>query len=77
MYALITEAGPTRMTVITYLNPVVAVTLGVVVLAEPITTGMLIGFPLIALGSIFATARSGAGRAADASPALPTARALE
>lgn len=58
MYALITEAGPTRMTVITYLNPVVAVTLGVVVLSEPITTGMLIGFPLIALGSVFATARS-------------------
>lgn len=77
MYALITEAGPTRMTVITYLNPVVAVTLGVLVLAEPITTGMLIGFPLIALGSIFATARSTPAAAAHDSPALPASRTLE
>lgn len=56
-YALVSEVGPTRTTVITYLNPVVAVILGVVVLAEPITTGMIIGFPLILLGSYLATSR--------------------
>lgn len=56
-YALVSEVGPTRTTVITYLNPVVAVVLGVVVLNEPITTGMVIGFPLILLGSYLATSR--------------------
>lgn len=58
MYALVAEAGPTRMTVITYLNPVVAVTLGVVLLSEPVTAGMLLGFPLILAGSVLATRRS-------------------
>lgn len=58
MYALVAEAGPTRMTVITYLNPVVAVTLGVVVLGETLTAGILIGFPLILAGSILATSRA-------------------
>lgn len=54
-FALVAEVGPTRTSVITYLNPVVAVALGVLVLAEPITTGMLIGFPLVLLGSVIAT----------------------
>ncbi|MDQ1248288.1 MAG: hypothetical protein QG597_2660 [Actinomycetota bacterium] len=57
MYALVAEAGPTRMTVITYLNPVVAVALGVTLLAEPVTTGMVLGFPLILAGSVLATSR--------------------
>ncbi len=55
MFALVAEAGPTRMTVVTYLNPVVAVALGVVVLGEAITAGMVLGFPLIVLGSVLAT----------------------
>jgi drug/metabolite transporter (DMT)-like permease len=59
MFALIAEAGPARMTLITYVNPAVAVLLGAVVLAEPITLGLLIGFPLIILGSILGTWRSG------------------
>ena len=57
-FALVAEVGPTRMTVITYLNPVVAVVLGVGVLAEPLTAGILLGFPLIILGSYLSTARS-------------------
>ena len=36
MFALIAEAGPARMTLITYVNPAVAVLLGAVVLNEPI-----------------------------------------
>ena len=43
------------MTVITFLNPAVAVFLGVVVLAEPITLGLILGFPLVLLGSYLAT----------------------
>jgi len=54
-YDLIAEIGPTRSTVITYLNPAVALTLGIVVLGEQPTVGMLIGFPLVLLGSVLAT----------------------
>jgi drug/metabolite transporter (DMT)-like permease len=56
-FALIAEAGPARATVITYINPAVAITLGVLLLGEPFTAGMAIGFPLVILGSILATAR--------------------
>ena len=56
-FALIAEAGPARATVITYINPAVAITLGVLLLDEPLTAGMAIGFPLVILGSILATAR--------------------
>ena len=54
-FALVGEVGPSRMTVITFLNPAVAVLLGVVVLSEPITLGLLLGFPLVLLGSYLAT----------------------
>jgi drug/metabolite transporter (DMT)-like permease len=58
LFRLIAEVGPSRTVVITYLNPVVAVLLGVVLLSEPLTLGILIGFPLVLLGSILATSRS-------------------
>ena len=57
-FELVAEVGPSRMTVITYLNPAVAVLLGVVVLSEPITAGILIGFPLVLIGSWLATRRA-------------------
>lgn len=56
-FAAIEEIGPARTTVITYINPAVATVLGVLVLAEPITLGLLLGFPLVILGSILATRR--------------------
>lgn len=58
MFALIAEAGPARMTLITYVNPAVAVLLGALILDEPITTGLLLGFPLIILGSVLGTWRN-------------------
>jgi drug/metabolite transporter (DMT)-like permease len=58
MFALIAEAGPARMTLITYINPVVAILLGALILDEPITVGLAIGFPLIIAGSILGTWRS-------------------
>lgn len=58
---LIAEIGPTRATVITYVNPAVAILLGVLVLNEHISTGMIVGFPLVLAGSYFATARRVAG----------------
>jgi drug/metabolite transporter (DMT)-like permease len=56
-FALIAEVGPARATVITYINPVVAIILGVLLLNEPLTLGMAIGFPLVIAGSILGTAR--------------------
>ena len=57
-FALIAEAGPARATVITYINPAVAIILGVLVLNEPFTIGMAIGFPLVIVGSILATSKA-------------------
>lgn len=57
-FALIAEVGPSRTTLITYINPVVAVILGIVILAEPLTLGMVAALPLILLGSWLATRRT-------------------
>lgn len=55
-FRLIREVGPARATVITYVNPLVAVLLGVAVLAEPFTLGIAVGMPLILVGSVLGTA---------------------
>ena len=57
-FKLIEEVGPARATVITYLNPAVAVGLGVTFLDEPFTAGIAVGFVLVLLGSALATRRS-------------------
>lgn len=49
-FALIREVGPVRAPLFTYVNPVVAIALGVVVLGEPLSPGLLLGFPLVILG---------------------------
>ena len=61
-FALIAEAGPQRALVITFVNPAVAVGLGVVLLGEHLTAGLLVGFPLILVGCVLAT-RHSAGQA--------------
>lgn len=60
-FALIAEVGPARATVITYVNPAVAILLGVAVLGESFTIGTAIGFPLVILGSVLATSRQPGG----------------
>lgn len=57
-FALIAEVGAPRATVITYVNPAVALALGVALLHEPFTYGIAIGFVLIVLGSVLATRRA-------------------
>lgn len=54
-FALIAEVGPVRATVITYVNPAVAVVLGVTLLREPFGVGTALGFLLILAGSALAT----------------------
>jgi drug/metabolite transporter (DMT)-like permease len=57
-FALIAEAGPMNATVITYVNPAVAALLGVVVLNEQLSAGMVVGFVLVIAGSVLATRRA-------------------
>jgi drug/metabolite transporter (DMT)-like permease len=65
-FRLIAEIGPVRSTVITYVNPAVAVLAGVALLGEPFTAGTALGFVLILAGSWLAT-----GRAAGPRPGPP------
>jgi len=57
-FKLIAEIGPTRATVVTYLNPAVAVGAGVALLGEPFGATTAIGFVLILAGAILATGRA-------------------
>lgn len=54
-FRLIAEIGPGRATVITYINPVVALALGVAILDESVTTGVVVGLLLILAGSWLST----------------------
>jgi drug/metabolite transporter (DMT)-like permease len=63
-FALIAEVGPARATVITYVNPAIALLLGVLLLNEPFTVGIAVGFPLILIGCFLATSRNRARREA-------------
>ena len=54
-FALIAEIGPVRSTIITFINPAVAVLLGMVVLSEKFTVGVAVGFPLVLVGSWLST----------------------
>jgi drug/metabolite transporter (DMT)-like permease len=54
-FSLSREIGVPRASLVTYMNMAVAVILGIILLAEPITTGILIGFPLVLVGSYLAT----------------------
>ena len=55
---LISEAGPTRAVVFTYVNPAVAVAAGVLFLDEALTAAVVVAFTLILAGSFLATAAS-------------------
>ncbi|MBS1846580.1 MAG: DMT family transporter [Actinobacteria bacterium] len=55
MAILIGEAGPSRASVITYINPVIALALGVVFLGENPGVGALVGLALILVGSYLST----------------------
>jgi drug/metabolite transporter (DMT)-like permease len=54
-FTLIAEVGPSRASVITYVNPVVAVALGVAILGESVTASAVAGLLLILAGSWLST----------------------
>jgi len=49
-FALVAEVGASRATVFTYVNPTVAVFLGVILLGEPFSAATVVGFPLFVVG---------------------------
>jgi drug/metabolite transporter (DMT)-like permease len=61
-FKLIAVAGASRASVITYVNPAIAVALGVLVLAEPLTMATLGGFVLILVGCWLSTGGGLPGR---------------
>lgn len=54
-FAVLKEIGPARASLVTYLNTAFAVLLGVLILSEPLTLGIIIGLPLVLAGSYFAS----------------------
>ena len=57
-FGLVKEIGQARGSLVTYLNTAFAVVLGVVILGEPVTIGIVTGLPLVLLGSYFASRKS-------------------
>jgi drug/metabolite transporter (DMT)-like permease len=77
-FALIAAIGPARATVFTYVNPAVAVLLGVVLLGEPFTLAIAVGFPLILAGSVLAArTRTADGHVGECEAAVPEAIAAQ
>jgi drug/metabolite transporter (DMT)-like permease len=57
-FKLMDEIGPARGSLVTYLNTAVAVVLGVIILKEPLTVGIIVGLPLVLIGSYLASRKS-------------------
>lgn len=66
MFYLVTHAGPSRATVITYINPIVATLLGVALLHEHLGVGSVMALLLILFGSWLATRGAAAKPVAEA-----------
>ncbi len=56
-FLVLAEIGPARASLVVYPNTAVAVVLGIIILSEPITLAILIGLPLVLIGSYFASRR--------------------
>jgi drug/metabolite transporter (DMT)-like permease len=59
-FAVMAEIGPTRASLVTYMNTAFAVILGVIILNEPLTLGIIVGLPLVLIGSYLASRRTSA-----------------
>lgn len=66
-WQLANAVGVVRASTLTYLNPPVAIGAGVLFLGEAITPGMLVGFPLVLLGSYYASRAPRPSRSREAS----------
>jgi drug/metabolite transporter (DMT)-like permease len=59
-FTVMAEIGPTRASLVTYMNTAFAVVLGVIVLNEPLTVGIIVGLPLVLIGSYLASRKTSA-----------------
>lgn len=57
-FIVIVEIGAARGSLTTYVNTAVAVVLGIIILNEPITVGIIVGLPLVLLGSYLASRKA-------------------
>jgi drug/metabolite transporter (DMT)-like permease len=57
-FTLISIIDVARASLVTYLNTAFAVVLGVLILGEPLTIGIIMGLPLVLIGSYFASRKS-------------------
>ena len=57
-FSLVKEIGQARGSMVTYLNTAFAVVLGVAILGEPLTIGIVTGLPLVLIGSYFASRKT-------------------
>jgi drug/metabolite transporter (DMT)-like permease len=57
-FALTPIIGVARASLVTYLNTAFAVVLGVIILSEPLTIGIILGLPLVLIGSYYASRKS-------------------
>jgi len=57
-FKVLADIGSARTSLVAYVNTGVAVLLGVIVLHEKLTTGILIGLPLVMIGSYLASRKS-------------------
>ena len=57
-FKLVKEIGQARGSMVTYLNTAFAVVLGVLILGEPLTIGIIVGLPLVLVGSYFASRKA-------------------
>jgi drug/metabolite transporter (DMT)-like permease len=56
-FTVMAEIGPARASLVTYMNTAFAVVLGVIILSEPLTIGIIVGLPLVLVGSYLASGK--------------------
>ena len=54
-FTVMAEIGPARASLVTYMNTAFAVVLGILILGEPLTIGIIVGLPLVLVGSYLAS----------------------
>lgn len=59
-FTVMAEIGPTRASLVTYMNTAFAVVLGILILSEPLTVGIIVGLPLVLVGSYLASRKTSA-----------------
>jgi drug/metabolite transporter (DMT)-like permease len=59
-FIVLKEIGPARASIGTYINTAIAVVLGVMILSEPLTIGIMVGLPLVMIGSYLASRKPAA-----------------